>query len=403
MATIGLCGFECQSAGTTQHAWNNSAAPTYSTGVYEPGGGGTSLTRVYAGAANDCGVMPLAIGAAQYWVGRFAIRVDSLGSSGVVALFSGTGGNVYLGYDPTADTFMVWTNGNYASRQASTTTVADATWCWIDVRINGTSRDFEWKIDGTSQTTKVLEGATSTFNGYVLLGSGSSDGVGSHPASGTVYYDSLAVSQTSGDYPLVYTGIKGFVPSADGTHNTGDAGNFTNAAGTNITNATTDAWTYLDEVPPTTTDRVEQRLRAPAASTYYVEVRFDSTAETRTPIAVDFLASWRTATAANAAGDIRMRDNLGATDDAIVSGTINSVSDVYVTKHYAARPAALGAWTAGAIADLRARVGFGSDVTPDIWFGGIVAEAALQAEPSYWPGRRAPTSVLQAVNRAGSF
>jgi hypothetical protein len=88
----------------------------------------------------------------------------------------------------------------------------------------------------------------------------------------------------------------------------------------------------------------------------------------------------------------------------VVNTTIAVTTDTFWTKCYAARPAALGAWTVAALNDLRFRVGFGSDVAPDIWFGGVIAEVALEAAAvaGLWPGARELTA-LQAVSRAGGW
>ena len=380
MATyIAACGFECRTAGNTAaHYWNNQAAPVTDTTVFDPGGGDSSLKFTCAGALNSVGVGPLSrTAAAAVHVVRFKIRVDSMSAAGVVAQFTqgATATTTFMSWDPATSKLGVFPTGGYGTNRQNSQTLNTAQWYWVDVYLNGTNKTLDWYVDGNAQTQLSIGGSAGTYSSTPIFGCAVTEPSGSVPASGTFYIDHVGVSQTSGDFPLTHTAIVGFVPGSDGTHNTGAAGNFTNGT-TNITNATTTAWTLLDERPASSTDKVVQALDT--TGLLYVEVNLNSTTEQRTPLAVDCAGTWRAASAASAAGQVKLRDNLGATDSAIVNTTIAVTTDTWYTAMFAARPAALGAWTLSALNALRVRLGFGTDVTPDIWFGGITVEVALR-------------------------
>lgn len=376
MATIAVCGFECGFAGgVANHHFNNSGTTALDTGTVHPGGTTSIKVTCNGSAASAQGMFNAPAGAAVR-VGSFFINVASLPAANAefFRLNSTTARNVMVGFEQSSGKLCVYAGTNFAGRVVGPVLVAGA-WTRIDFKADGTGLTLDWRVDGAVQTQLAIGGSTGTFSWYLM---GHNLSVDVAFTAYTAYYDDVAMSATAGDYPLLTDFIIGYVPASDGTHNTGTAGNFTDGT-SNITNSTTTAWQLLDEKPPTTTDKVVQALDTSGA--LYVEVRFNTTAVDRTPLALDFTTVWRAATAASAAGQIKMRDNLGTTDDAIVNTTVAVTSDTYFTKHYAARPAALGAWTMEAFQDIRARFGFGTDVTPDIWFGGIVAEAAFAVAP----------------------
>jgi hypothetical protein len=383
MATVGACGFECGVPAVNSvaaHHWANNGTTAISTTTVHPGGGARSIKVTCSGAAaSSRGMFATAFGVAAGAVRviSFYVYIETSLPAANAELFrlvkSTAGRDVSIGFEQSSSKICIYSQTNFAGRVLGPA-IAHSSWVRVDLYVNGTALTADWRVNGVAQTQLAIGGTAGTYT-ELLFG---------HPSAGDVaftayaaYYDDVVLSATSGDYPLTDSYIVPYVPSADGAHNTGGGSNFTNAAGTAITDATTTAWQNLDEIPPTTTDRVEQRLDTSGAR--YVEVRFNSTAAAAAPLSVDFTTVWRAATAASAAGQIKMRDGLGATDDAIVNTTIALNTDVYFAKHYAARPAALGAWTQAALQDLRARVGFGTDVTPDIWFGGIVAEARFSA------------------------
>lgn len=384
MATVHVCGFECgltATNSTSAHHFNNNGTTATDTGTVRPGGSAMSLKVTCNGSAASAegAFFTTILAAGNARVLSFYLYIQTSLPSANAEFFrlnKGTAGrDVAIGFEQSSGKLCIYAQTNFAGRVLGPV-IAHSTWYRIDLYVNGTGGTADWKVDGAAQSQLAIGGTTGTYS-WVLFGHNTSADVGF--TAYTAFYDDVAISATGGDFPLTDGAIVRYVPNADGTHNTGGGSNFTNAAGTAITDATTNANTYLDEVPPSTTDRVEQRLDTSGAR--YVEVRFNSTGATAAPLSISFTTVWRAATAASAAGQVKMRDNAGTTDDAILNTTIAVTTDTFAVKHYAARPAALGAWTQAALQDLRARFGFGTDVTPDIWFGGIIAEASFSAAP----------------------
>lgn len=384
MATTLVCGLECNILDANGHVVAGNGSPVFDTGTVASGGSTRSIKIPAAGSALDA-LLPGTSFSSATAVVRFKVNVASFTAAQDIFLGgirSAPSNNLYVAIEGSSGKFCLFHQVSWANRVVSNVTAVAGQWYTFDISADyGASPTADWRIDGVAQTSLTSANFTNSSSTWSNLTLGQRAAAGGDPTmkTYTAYYDDVAISLTSGDYPLTHTGVKLYVPGSDGTHSTGAAGNFTDGT-SNITGATTTAYTLLDEVPPTTTDKVVQALDTSGA--LYVEVRFNSTTETATPLYVDALGVWRAATAASAAGQVKLRDNLGSTDDAIVNTTIAVTTDTYWRKHYAARPAALGAWTVAALNDLRARLGFGTDVTPDIWFGGVLVEVGVSGADS---------------------
>jgi hypothetical protein len=228
-------------------------------------------------------------------------------------------------------------------------------------------------VDGIAcgQHSEALASATLT---QIRLGSSSSE-------TFDTFYDDLIVSQTSVDYPIGAGFVNHFVPTADGTHNVAGADDFERTlTGTDITNATTDAYLLVDDIPLESALNDWINLTAPPNSTDYVEVVFGPAPGINTPTiaprAVDFIVAYHAA--AVQANNLRVayRDNNGATQDDVRNATIGSESILYVRKQYSAIPGG-GAWTATAFNNSRARC-YSSDANPDPRLDGYMIEAEFE-------------------------
>lgn len=379
MATTLVCGLECNVLNANGHVVAGNGSPVFDTGTVAAGGSTRSIKIPAAGSALDA-LLPGTSFSSATAVVRFKVNVASFTAAQDIFLGgirSAPSNNLYVAIEGSSGKFCLFHQVSWANRVVSNVTAVAGQWYTFDISADyGASPTADWRIDGVAQTSLTSANFTNSSSTWSNLTLGQRAAAGGDPTmkTYTAYYDDVAISLTSGDYPLTHDAVKLYVPSADGTHSTGAAGNFTDGT-SNITGSTTTAYTLLDEVPPTTTDKVVQALNTSGA--LYVEVRFNSTTETLRPLYLDALGVWRAATAASAAGQVKLRDNLGSTDAAIVNTTIAVTTDTYWRTHFATRPAALGAWTTAALNDLRARVGFGTDVTPDIWFGGVLVEAAF--------------------------
>src|SRR3990170_4548894 len=64
------------------------------------------------------------------------------------------------------------------------------------------------------------------------------------------FHDDIVVSNTALDYPIGAGYVNHFVPTSDGSHNVAGAADFRRGdTTTDITNATTDAYQLVDDVP----------------------------------------------------------------------------------------------------------------------------------------------------------
>lgn len=264
------------------------------------------------------------------------------------------------------------------TRGASGVTVTTGQWYRVDFDFNintGGNDTCDIQVDGSAcgQATAAGLGA-----GVTILRCG--------PAGCTadVIFDDFVISNTGADYPIGAGYIHPFIPTADGTHNV-TAGNFCkgSAPGTGITNATTDSYLLVDEVPlddatPDANDFVTQILNA---TTEYVEHIFGPAATIPTPTAgpaaVEVCLTHHQNGSGSGASTFKLNDN--GTENTILSLTgAGATSTRYARKHYALAPTG-GAWTAtsgaGNFNNLRHRFGYASDANPDQYFDGALIEA----------------------------
>ncbi|HLE04216.1 MAG TPA: hypothetical protein VI729_06335 [Anaerolineales bacterium] len=196
-----------------------------------------------------------------------------------------------------------------------------------------------------------------------------------------IYFDDFIRSNTPGDYPIGAGFVHHFVPTSDGTHNIAGADDFERTlTGTDITNATTDAYLLVDDIPLESALNDWINLTAPPNATDYVEVVFGPAPGISTPTiaprSVEFIAAFHAA--AVQANNLRIayRDNNGGTQDDVRNATIGSESILYVRKQYAAIPGG-GAWTVTAFNNSLARC-YSSDANPDPRLDGYMIEAEFQ-------------------------
>jgi hypothetical protein len=172
--------------------------------------------------------------------------------------------------------------------------VVTGQWYLVDIKVenNGSRTTVDVEINGAS-LAQLSSGVSSTLQ---------QESIGSFgTVTGTWYYDDIVVSATGADYPIGSHYIKPYVPTADGTHNVAGANQFERGTtGVDITNATTDAFELVNEVPlDTSTPSIDDYIAAiaPASSSDYVETIFGpvtgDTAPTNPPIAVEARSTGR--------------------------------------------------------------------------------------------------------------
>jgi hypothetical protein len=387
VASLVLCtGFETGQIGATGELFTTvstaGGTPTAQTGTVRSGtyamqvnkssAGSSKIDFDQTGGATDKGVM------------RFAIRFSSMPGAVVdLARVKATAGTNATFRVTNTDVFRVGVGGQTVD---SSTTLVAGRWYLIDIRFDPTvanARTIEWYIDGVlqPQATGTTVEAASTISGFQLGSPTVADVV-------NVFYDDWACSLTSADFPIGDGRVYKLSPSSDGTHNTGSAGNFTNAAGTNITNATTDAYTYVDEVVPDSADRIEQRLDT--SGSLYVEVNFADLDAGMVNGVRAWLGYHGAGTGGNAL-ETRIRDAAGQ-ETTLFSGAYNVTSIAYKGVMVTA-PAA--GWSNTTVNGLKARFGYGTDVTPDGYCDWLMLEVDVRPVTPWAIRPR-----LQAVNRA---
>jgi hypothetical protein len=199
-----------------------------------------------------------------------------------------------------------------------------------------------------------------------------------------IIFEDVILSNTAADYPIGPGYVKSYIPNADGTHNVAGANDFERSlTGTDITNATTDAYTLIDErpLPSTAVDFINGI--APPNPTDYVEWQFEDSAESVAPRAVEGIVVHHDAGGSGTNNwTVELRDSTGIINFGnIWSGTTNVGSTItYKTKNYP--DAAGGAWTTTSFNGIRGRF-LVSDASPDVYLDAVMLEAEF-------PGPYAP-------------
>jgi len=244
----------------------------------------------------------------------------------------------------------------------------------IDIRVNAGANP--WIIDAQIDGTPLTQQSVA-----LVAGSSFSPVCGSPFASATfdIYYDDMAASATSGDYPIGAGKVLGFVPASDGTHTSTSThitkGTAATPVGAAITSATTDAFNWVNGRPlgGGATDAT-RLINQQTAAVEYVEVGIEQTSETTGPRAVEVLVVHQQAGTQACDSTIKVNDN-GTENTVFAQSGSGVVTDRYATKQYAVMPADSAAWTLARFKALKLRFGYASDATPDVYWRGAIVEA----------------------------
>lgn len=236
----------------------------------------------------------------------------------------------------------------------------------------------EWRVDGVAQTNASGAG-TSTFNSF-RIGVGVS---GSPAVTGTMAADDIIFTQTSADYPIGASTIKGLFPRADGTHNFLLAGNFKYNNSTNVATSATDVYSYLDDLLDNITDFI---AAANADAGEYIEVLPQTFQE-----AVTSINGLEIVGAHHAAGTAANKQSLhildGNTESAVFDDAdLSQTSICYTSKHYAVAPSTAAAWTRAKVEALKLRwastFGTTEDIIPVPYLDGLCIEVDYVPTPT---------------------
>lgn len=377
------CGFEEGVSGTGTH-WATVTAATFSTTQFRSGNramrvNGTNIDPIITSTATSIG---------NIIVGRFYVYMVSSTGGGINLVTCNVGG-VQAGVVLTGGgTIGIAAQINNSS--PSVTTINANQWYRVDFKIDASANPWtcDVKLDGISLTQQTAANTAATFQSFSML-----NRISTGHFSGDVYVDDVIVSYTAGDYPIGGGYVNHFVPTSDGTHNVAGANDFEfSLTGTDITNATTTAYTLLDDVPlesGTPTDFIN--LVAPPNSTDYVECIYGVAPGINTPTSGPRCISVLLAVAASSTTTNNLNvvtvDN--GTTDIIFNNTVGSTTIRYTSNFYATAINGGGAWTvtsgAGNFNDLRLRCST-SDAAPDPYVVSAMIEAEFEEQNLTVPG-----------------
>lgn len=411
MATLTFCcGGECGVSGP--HWTAGAGSPTFSTSTKRNGDRAlranpsaaaqrwASVTGMFSGTV---GVLRMYVNIASHptsdaWVG--GLNVSGLGCG---LAYKSSDGKYYAASGDGTGACVFGATG---------ITLSTATWYRIDIKVNVVANPWliDVQVDGSAlgQASKALAATTLTTASVWLGTDGSSE-------TFDIYYDDICTSVTSADYPIGSGYVNHFVATSDGTHTatTTTIVKGTIAAptgGGNVAGAT-DVFNWVNGVPLLggATDNTRLVNQQTAGATLYAEVIFGPAPGISTPTAgprcVEVATADREATTATCNFITKLNDN-GTESDVINRGTVaGQITDRYARKAYAVAPTG-GAWTATAGAgnfnNIRARFGYSSDATPDIYWRGIMIEAEFASGTTVDLADTSTATETQTVEGAAS-
>lgn len=385
MTPLLCCGLECGIASASGPHWTFSANPgTFSTATVRSGArslrANPSASTSVTGAATATAV----IAASNKHVWRVYVNFASLPSANTrISIVDGGGAAGAIFKQSDSKIYAGTGDGGAAVFGATGVTVTTGQWYLLDIKIDKSANPWlvDVSVDGTAcgqRSSVIAAETTGALNCNVFNSAG---------LSADLFYDDVCYSQTLADYPIGGGNVYHFVPTADGTHNVAGAADFKRgAAGTDITNSTTDAYLLVDNIPldavgsaPTANDYIN--AIAPPNATDYTENVFGPAPGISTPTvaprAVEVVVE--TAQAATATGSFKLNLNDNGTVDTIKEQvTVAGVVAVAAArKHYATAPTG-GAWSvaagAGNFNNLRIRF-YSADAAPDQYFVAAMIEA----------------------------
>lgn len=246
MAGHFCCGFECGVLGAGGLHWQStSGTPTIDTGTVRSG---DRSLRCNPSATTEYVTLGTTITAGNRQVGRFYVNFASLPSANTAlcAVNNTLAPFVFFQQsDSTIRAAIGWTTSTPDVVGSSGVTVTTGQWYRIDFDFNCQSAGNDTcdvRVNGTACGQAVGTGVGTAVSGMIL-------GV-RHTCTADVFFDDIVLSATAADYPIGAGYVHHFVPTSDGSHNVAGANDFERTTtGVDITNATTDAYQLIDDVP----------------------------------------------------------------------------------------------------------------------------------------------------------
>ena len=379
MATLErCCGFECgrSTPGTNISGhWTLSGTASFDTAT-KRSGDRSLRTNPTAGVGEGLLAKP----GSAVSISRSYVNIASAPIASGVVLGFAIAGSVMggLAYKTTDGLwYAAFDDGITVTFGATGVSISTGTWVKIDIKADASANPWlvAVSVDGVALGQASLANVADTSS-QMICGAGSIRAVNTFD----IYHDDFIESNTAEDYPLAAGQIFHYVPTSDGTHNTGTAGTFIRgSAGANITDATTDSYLLIDEVPldDTTPDTNDYINQAVAGSTNYVENKFGPAPGITTPGAPDIVeVIYGFHQEGTGLGGCSFRLNDNGTES--VLNTLTNVAGVTTTRYdrndYQLMVGG-GAWTLARFENLRFRFGYSGDANPDQYLDCAMIEA----------------------------
>jgi hypothetical protein len=359
MATpVFACGAECGVVSLSGPHWvGSSGTVSFDTGTVNAGARSFRCNPTTAAAY----FQSLTLALSTDWVIRLYVRFATLPSAtSSVFRFSNDVG-VYFN----AGDSKLYVGDSTSNLGATGVSVTTGVWYRVDYK--GTATTLDAQVDGVA-----VGQLSGTFAARVDFYIGSSTAT-----TRDQFTDDILVSQTTTDYPLGGGFVKSYIPNADGTHNVAGANDFeVSLGGVDITNATTDAYTLLDERPLPTTEVDFINGKAPPNATDYVEWEYEDSTEADPPRAVEGIIVHHDAGGAGTNNfTVTLREPAGATSGNVWTGTTNVGTTITAKRAiFLTVPGTSDAWDTTKFNALRSRF-LVSDPSPDVYLDAVMLEA----------------------------
>ncbi len=388
MATpVFCCGFECGVSGAHWGIGTNGVSFSTTTvrsgarslRTLDPSSGSGGTTQLFNNLTS-----------VDTMVVRLYVRFAALPLSNVNIVGIRSGLTLLASAQFTTADSKIYAGGDGVS--ATGISVTTGQWYRIDLRFVASTDVCDLQVDGVAVQNDGARAGLGTPNNIVLCQAGAS-------WTGEIFIDDVLISQTSADYPWGGGYINHFIPVADGTHNVAGANDFERSAtGVDITNATTDAYTLIDDVPLKSGSITEYiNAIAPPNSSDYVEVVFGPAPGISTPTVAPRAVEGVVA-AAKGTGTGANSFSIALTEGAATVGFIAASANVTATsptaQYWTLQMPLAGfgnPWTvtpgSHSFNEIRARMTV-LDAAPDPWWASIMVEAEFpEAAPGPIPNR----------------
>lgn len=417
-----VCGAECGivtaglATAVDRHWSSVTGTPTIETSIVRTG----SRSFKFAAAATRP-YLTTNIPASQtfgYFIGFFRTDDITPASDAIISHWVVTVGNNFTCYLKTTGVLEMSFIGN-APQSSSGVTLAADEWFGIEYQLNVSANPHvvKWRVwsAGTGWVDQTNVSYAVAAEALATSGCNFGEPISGPTATWNIYWDDVAIAAGTSDGE--FYGASGpdenrvtrLLPTADGTH-TFTTNDFEYNDTTGIASSATDIYTYLDDSDQTSIADgfISQNVSGIGK---FFQVTFGDESTYDSPRAVGVTNTFHSSSTAANEANVRVSDD-GATwtnvwgDWAGVGIDISDTSAHFRHKVLATKPTG-GAWTLAAVNAMRAEMGASNDVSPVPYYDSVSLEvlwsATAAAPSSDWPGRRAPTLALQAVNRAGSF